>query len=53
MVLEGGDGSLGGIAEMYVWGYNMVSALPVFLNDKFVFGTDFFIKNLEVNLVAL
>ena len=37
---------------MYVWGYELVSDLPVLLNDIIVFGADLFINNLEVGLVA-
>ena len=53
MVLKCADGAFGGVAEMYVWGYDMVSDLPVFLCDMLVFSADFVIKNLEVDLVAL
>ena len=53
MVLKGADGAFGGIAEMYVWGYDLVSDFPVFLCDTLVFRADFVINNLEVDLVAL
>ena len=38
---------------MYVRGYELVSDNPVLLDDTLVFGADFIIKNLEVDLVAL
>ena len=38
MVLEFAYGAFGGIALVYVWGYYMVSDIPVFLNDALVLG---------------
>ena len=38
---------------MYVWGYELVSDIPVLLDDMLVFGADFIINNLEVELVPL
>ena len=41
-----------GIVLVYVWVYEMLSDLIVFLDDTLVFGTDLVIENLEVDFVA-
>ena len=41
-----------GVASVYVWGYELVSDLLVFLYDTLVFYADLVIDNLEVDLVA-
>ena len=53
MFVEGVYVKFSGIASVHVWGYNLVSDIPVFFNDTLVFGTDLIIDNLEVELVAL
>ena len=52
MVLEGAYGALRGVASVYVLGYELVSDIPVFLDDTLVFGAELVIENLEVELVA-
>ena len=52
MVLEGAYGMFGGVALVYVWGYETVIDFPAFLEKTLVFGADLVIDNLEVDLVA-
>ena len=37
MVLECEISAFGGVALVYVWGYDLVSDIPVFLDDMLVF----------------
>ena len=53
VVLEFADGVFGGVAEMYVRGYELVSDLPLLLNDTLVFSADFIIYNLDVDFLDL
>ena len=53
MLLEGAHIAFVGVALVYVWGYDLISDLPVLLNDTLAFCTDLVIKNLEVDLVDL
>ena len=53
VVLEGAHGTFSGVLLVYVRGYELVSDLPVLLDDTLVLGADFVIDNLEVELVAL
>ena len=50
--LEGAYDAFSGVAPVHVWWYELVSDLPVFLDDTLVFGDDIIIENLEVNLVV-
>ena len=40
------DGTFGGVAAVDIWRDKEVSAVPVFLDDAFVFGTGFVVKDL-------
>ena len=53
VVFEGAYGAFSGVALVHVWGYEVVSDIPVFLNDTILFSDDFVINNLEVELVDL
>ena len=53
MILLLAYSSFGGIVSVFVLGYNLVSDLPVFLDDTLVLCTDLVIDNLEVDLLAL
>ena len=52
MVLEGAYIAFCGIASVQVLGYELLSDLPVFLDEMLVFYADLVIKNLEIELVA-
>ena len=52
MVLECEISAFGGVELVYVWGYDLVSDIPVFLDDMLVFCADLVIDNLEVDLLA-
>ena len=53
MILEGAYGTFGSVVLVYVRGYELVSDITVILNGTLVFGADFIINHLEVDLVAL
>ena len=53
MVIEGAYGTFSEFLLVYVQGYELVSDLPVILNVTLVFGANFVVKNLEVDLVTL
>ena len=50
--LESLDGSLCGIATMHVRWNELELDAPISSHDSLEFGTDFVVKNLEVNLEA-
>ncbi len=51
MGFEGLNGSLSGIAMMYVRRDELVPNLPLVHNGGLEFGTDFIVKNLEINVM--
>ena len=53
MVLGGAYGMFSGVVSVYARRYELVSDIPILLNDTIVFGADFIIDHLGVDLVAL
>ena len=52
MVLEGAHCAFSGVTSVYVYGCELVSDIPVLLNDTLVFSAELVIGNLEVDRVA-
>ena len=52
MGLEGLNGALGNIATIDVWREKLVTYFPCVFNGGLEFGTDFVVKDLEINVVA-
>ena len=52
MFLEGEHGAFIGVASVPIWGYKLVSYIPVVLDDMLLFGVELAINNFGVDHMA-